>query len=423
MTENSCNEYQQLSRRKLLGQGALLASSLAIPLIAPRISFAQGTSIRDAVIVIHLQGGADALSFCCPHGDPIYYQLRPTIAIPKPGQGNNSAIDLDGYFGFPKAFLPLMEAFNDGNLGVIHAVGRENSSRSHFEEQHFLQAVADSESAGGWISRHLASTLSSKDNPPFRGLFFGESTPVSMRKGQQIVSVTDPSAYTMSGGFSDDEEIANTIVRMYSRVKDESRAIVRDAKRASDVINPLNLTDYQSSSHLPYPESSLGNSLRYAAGILKGDIGVEVIQYDWYGWDTHANQGSVGGILESMMNELARSMAAFYADMEASGNTRWTLVVMSEFGRQVEENGSRGTEHGTAGCMLTMGPNVIGGIQTDWPGLERENLRDGVDLRPTIDYRDVLADLVLCRMKNDQTRFVLPSRNVPVTPSGFFKAA
>jgi uncharacterized protein (DUF1501 family) len=421
---NACPEYRTISRRQFVSGASLLAAAAALPGIAPRISFAQGTSVKDTVILIQLRGGADPLTFCPPHGDPIYYQVRPTLAIPQPNSGfSDAAIDLDGYFGFARSFEPLMNAFNDGNLGVINAVGRANWTRSHFDAQNWMQTDMTNLNEGGWLSRHLASSEQIDLSAPFRGVAFSDATPLVLSRGGQVSSMGSATNFSFDASFPDDLEVANTIRRLYSRVRDESRDIVRDSSRAIDTLHGLDVATYASASNLTYPNSYIGNSLKATAAMIKGEIGVEVLCVDTYGWDTHGNQGSRSGALANMMTDLANSLAAFYADMESTGKTNWTIVVMSEFGRQVEENGSRGTDHGTAGTMLTMGPNVVGGIHADWPGLEVENRYEGVDLAPTKDYRDVLGDLVQCRLQNANTDYIFPSKAISHQPLGYFEAA
>ncbi len=401
-----------------------MAAAAVLPGIAPRMAFAQGTSVKDTVILIQLRGGADPLTFCPPHGDPIYYQVRPTLAIPQPGSGHgDAAIDLNGYFGFARAFAPLMTAYNDGNLGVVNAVGRANWTRSHFDAQNWMQTDMPNLNQGGWLSRHLASSDPLKITAPFRGVAFSDATPLVLSRAGQVASMASTSNYTFDASFSDDAAVADVIRRMYSRVRDESRDIVRDSSRAIKTIEEINVGSYNSAASTPYPNSYIGNSLKSTAAMLKADIGVEVLCVDTYGWDTHGHQGSRSGMLSNMMADLANSLAAFYADMESTGFKNWTIVVMSEFGRQIEENGSMGTDHGTGGTMLTMGPNVVGGIHCDWPGLEPENRYEGVDLAPTKDYRDVLGDLVYCRLQNANTDYVFPSKNISQQPLGYFKTA
>jgi len=421
---NACPEYRSLSRRQFVSGASMMAAATLLPGIAPRIAFAQSTSVKDTVILIQLRGGADPLTFCPPHGDPIYYQARPTLAIPQPNSGHlDAAIDLDGYFGFAKSFEPLMTAFQDGNLGVINAVGRANWTRSHFDAQNWMQTDTLALNQGGWLSRHLASSEQVDLNAPFRGLTFTSATPLVLSRVGQVTAVNNVDNFHMNANFPDDQLVQDTLRRIYSRVRDETRDIVRDSSRAINSIASLNVSGYSSSAGTPYPDSYIGKSLKSTAAMIKAEVGVEVLCIDKHGWDTHGNQGSRSGVLANMMTDLANSLAAFYADMEAAGKTNWTIVVMSEFGRQIEENGSLGTDHGTGGTMLTIGPNVIGGVHVDWPGLEMENRYDGVDLAPTKDYRDVLGDLVQCRLQNGNTDYVFPSRIIPNEPLGYFEAA
>jgi uncharacterized protein (DUF1501 family) len=419
----SCQEYQQISRRQFVGQAALAGAAVSVPFWMPKIAFAQSTSIKDVLVMVYLRGGADQLTFCVPHGDPTYYQVRDTLAIPQPGSGANAAIDLNGFFGFPQSFSALMEPYNSGHLGVIQAVGRQNWTRSHFDAQNWMHMDSSVVGSSGWLARFLQNSSPLRTDAPFRAISFGDALPLLLHKAPQAVAARRLDEYALDTGFTDESEINKTIQQMYARVRDEQRDIVRDAGRAANIIKSLNLGSYQSSSGVDYGHSYIGESLRSSAAIIKGNIGVEVLLVDSHGWDTHANQGSVSGSLNSMMTNLAQGLSAFYRDMMASGKTNWTLVVMSEFGRQVEENGSLGTDHGTAGCMLTMGTNVIGGIHCDWPGLEVENRFEGVDMRPTQDDRQVLRDLLAKRLAAPNIDAILPTSVGMSTAHSYFRAA
>ncbi len=161
--------------------------------------------------------------------------------------------------------------------------------------------------------------------------------------------------------------------------------------------------------------------MKYTAALLKAEVGLELAHIDMYGWDTHASQGSTNGEMNENMLLLANALRAFYEDM-ATTNVKYTVIVMSEFGRQVKENGSLGTDHGSGGCFLTMGPGVNGGqVMGSWPGLQQVNLFEGVDLKPTTDYRAVMGELLVKRLQNPNVQVVLPGAPAPST--NFFKAA
>ena len=167
-----------------------------------------------------------------------------------------------------------------------------------------------------------------------------------------------------------------------------------------------------------YPESELGKKLEQVARLIKADIGLEVVEVDYGGWDTHQNQGGTneqGGNYGKLVGGLAEALAAFAADLEKHMDD--TLVVtLSDFGRTAGENGTGGTDHGWANCMFAMGgpilaasPNGPRHVIGNWPGLEKEQLHEKRDLLHTTDFRDVLGELVSTHLGNPNIKTILPS--------------
>ncbi len=150
--------------------------------------------------------------------------------------------------------------------------------------------------------------------------------------------------------------------------------------------------------------------MRSVAALITQDVGIEAAQVDLGGWDTHSGQDPNAGSMFKTMQDFSNSLAAFYADIIAThGNV--TLVAFSEFGRNVRENGSNGTDHGRASALFAMGKGIAGGrvITKNWQPLARENLEAGQDLKVTIDYRDVLSEIVQNRLGNPNLSFVFPT--------------
>ncbi|MDI9641396.1 DUF1501 domain-containing protein [Kamptonema cortianum] len=421
---NACDEYKQLSRRTVLTGSAMTAAAMILPAWMPKMAFAQSGSGRDVLISIFLRGGADSLTLCCPHGDPIYYSERPTIAVPQPGSGSaGKAIDLNGYFGIPGSMGALMEAYNNGHLAIVQAVGRDNWSRSHFDAQARMETESLRNGQGGWLARHLATVAPSKADAGVRGFAFTGMMPQILSQAPQTVSTPDPDGFSFDGRLGISAEIYASLRRQYSRVRDDTRAAFRDGLRAAESLASVDFGGYQPSPGAVYSNTEFGQSLKATAAMIRADVGLEVAHIDVHGWDTHANQGSLGGALESLMVDLASNMMAIYRDLGGAGFTRYTVLVQSEFGRQVFENGCYGTDHGTGGIMYALGPNVNGGrVVADWPGLQVENRFEGVDLRPTIDSRLVIAELLQKRLKNANIGQVLPGY-FPGATKNIFKAA
>jgi uncharacterized protein (DUF1501 family) len=177
------------------------------------------------------------------------------------------------------------------------------------------------------------------------------------------------------------------------------------------LLKSVNITGYVPANGVVYPTSSFGRALRSVAALIKADVGIEAAQVDIGGWDTHSAQDPVGGLLYNVMRDFANSLAAFYADVIAPATTGVTLISMSEFGRNVRENGSLGTDHGRGTAMFAMGKGIAGGrvLTNGWPGLATAQLENGNDLKVTLDYRDVLAEIVTNRLGNTNLGFIFPS--------------
>ncbi len=410
---NACNEYNQISRRTFVGGAtfATMAASMGLSWL-PKVAFAkQQGPARDVIISVFLRGGADALNMVVPYNESRYYALRPTQAVPQPGSGKTgSAVDLDGQFGLHPGLTPLLQAFQDKHFSVVHAVGAPSWTRSHFEAQKWMElSVPDHASGGGWLGRHLASIAPMSDSAVIRGISLTDGLPRTLLGAPNTLPLRDMASAGFDGNFgTESSQILPWLRRQYDLAGDSTRTIFRQIQLTYATLGKVNFTAYNSRGAHDYGTSQLALALKSSACLIKSQVGVEAIHIDVDGWDTHANQGTTGGGFDQNVSELGASLGAFYEDMMASGNTNFVLVVMSEFGRDVNENESKGTDHGTGGCMLVLGGHIVGGkVIAKWPGLE--NLLDGHDLQPTTDYRDVLAEIVQKRLGNPNIGTVFPA--------------
>ncbi len=163
---------------------------------------------------------------------------------------------------------------------------------------------------------------------------------------------------------------------------------------------------------IPYPQTDFGYGLRQVSMLVKAQAGLEAAAIDLGGWDTHFAQGAASGQMARLLTDLAQGLAAFHADLRDHMH-RMTVVVMSEFGRRVQENASLGTDHGHGSLMMLMGGNVVGGkVHGRWPGLEDEQLFGPGDLAVTVDYRDVLGEICLRRLNNPALQVIFPGHEI-----------
>jgi uncharacterized protein (DUF1501 family) len=403
----ACDEYRRLSRREFFSRSTATAVALSVPAWLPRVTYAQSASSSDVLISIFMRGGADGLSLVAPWGDPSYFGLRPTIAIPA-----NAATALDGYFGFPPAMAPLLPAYQSRNLLIVHATGSTDPSRSHFDAQFFMEVgkPGDLNIVTGWLGRHLASRPPAKPDAALRGLGFNFGLSQTLVGGPDTLPIPDPSNFGLSGTSSTRTARLNWLGTAYLAERDPLRTAALNTQRTITTLSTLNIGGYTPAGGAVYPGGSFSNALRSTAALIRADMGVEAVQIDIGGWDTHTFQGPINGGMAANMQQFAQSLAAFHLDMVGANRiNNITLIVQSEFGRVARENSSQGTDHGHGNVMFVLGGAVNGGrVMTLWPGLAQAQLYQGQDLNVTIDYRDILAEAVLRRLGNTNLDLVFP---------------
>ncbi|MFZ4507867.1 MAG: DUF1501 domain-containing protein [Fimbriimonas sp.] len=409
---HSCREYTELSRRRFLVGSVAAATAVASPAWLPRVAMAQGFSSRDVLIHIYLRGGVDALTLAVPYAEPLYYALRPTVDIPQPDSSSTrKAIDLDGFFGLPPSLAALVEPYRARQLAIVHAVGAPNWSRSHFDAQRLMEAGLSSQTpVSGWLGRHLRTTSPAKFGSQLRGVSLTRGLRRTLVGGPQSLAIRVLADFGDSGGWENQAELSSYIQDSYSLMSEPLRSIAGDTQKTIELLKRIDFVSYRPAGGAVYPAHDFAVALRSTAALIKADLGVEAIHLDLDGFDTHSNQGSKDGYLDKLLTVLGDSLGAFWKDMSGSNRKDWTSVVVSEFGRTARENGSRGTDHGTAGAMILMGPNVKGRrVYTDWPGLRDDQLFQQADLAPTIDFRDILAEVCARRLGNTNLAAAFPN--------------
>lgn len=424
-TKTGCDEYRQLSRRQVIGgaTAATVASALGLSWL-PQVSFAQSGGTRDVLISIFLRGGVDGLSVCVPFGAPEYLALRPNTAVPEPdSNATRKGIALNSFYGLHPALAPLMPAYTAGHLLIAHAVGVANWSRSHFDAQRWMEVgrANDATTMTGWLGRHLATSTPSSTKP-LRGLSLTHGMARTLAGGPKTLSINDPDRFGFTGNFPNNSELSLWVGRQYNRFNDATTAAVQNTRATVSLLDAINFDNYQGAGGATYENNDFGYAMKSTAAMIVAQAGVEAVHIDLNGFDTHADQGTIGGDLDWLLTRLGNNLGAFYTDMASRSNLRFTVVVLSEFGRTARENGARGTDHGSANCMFVLGGGVIGGrVMCQWPGLAREQLKDFVDLKVTLDYRHLLAEIVQERLGNTNLAAVFPGftpsfRNI-VVPS------
>lgn len=381
------------------------AGLVGVPLLAPRFAFAADGAAggaTDTLVVVFQRGGMDGLQAVVPHGDTDYYRLRPAIAIPRPGSANG-AIDLDGFHGLHPAASALKPLYDAGRLAVVHAAGLKTASRSHFDCQDMYErGTTDTLSVfDGWLNRYLQSNAGG--DATFEALGVGRAVQGSLRGGAPVIGLSSIANFRLSTGSGRDAALTDTLALLY----DAPSLLSRTARSALDALGEMaaaNPAQYAPANGATYPNTAFGNQMKEVAQMIKAGVGLRVAAVDIGGWDHHEN---INNNIAPLLDELADTLAAFDTDLGTT-MSGVTVVTMTEFGRRAYQNGSNGTDHGSATAMFVLGGGVVGKrVVSAWPGLRDAALFNG-DLDVTTDYRDVLAELVTRRLGGADLERVFP---------------
>ena len=375
---------------------------------------ADAPSARKKVLVAVFQRGAvDGLNVVVPFGEKNYYTLRPTIAIPAPKAGEESAIDLDGFFGLHPALAPLKPIYDANQLAIVHAAGSPDPTRSHFDAQDYMESGTPGRKAtrDGWLNRALPPSADVRKSP-MRAVSLGPSLSRALRGHNEAVAINNLNEFKVS-----DADGASTFESMYASTLDKMlRGTGRETFDAVKLMQSIQAQTYTPADGAKYPGGRLGQSLIQIARLIKADVGLEVAFADAGGWDTHVNEvGQTPGVgqLANLLGNFGQALAAFYQDL-GDRMKDVAVVTMSEFGRTARENGNRGTDHGHANVMFAFGGGIQGGkVYGEWPGLAPEQLYENRDLALTTDFRDVLGELVAKHLGNRQLTGVFPEYTQP----------
>lgn len=416
----SCDGYRAsragggLTRRSVLvGVGLGAAAWLTERSALAQMSMTTSKDRTGNVLVsIFLRGGMDGLNVVTPYAEDAYYRMRPTLALAKPTEGKAATkdrlLDLDGFFGLHPILAPLLPLFHEGSLAIVHAVGSGDQTRSHFEAMNAMERGTDRVSgsgSSGWLARHLNASEPDKVSP-MRALALGNTMPDSLRGATGAISLGSLDEFRLAA--HEEAKVRAALGELYSEGRDAMAEAGRDTLSVLETLNRLDPKAYKASNGAVYPPSELGQGLKQVAFLVRSGVGLEVACLDRGGWDTHVVQGGSTGLLASNLDDVAKSLAAFSADLGGEMK-RVTVTVQTEFGRRAYENGGLGTDHGRASAMFVMGGGVRGGkVRGHWPGLEQAQLEGPGDLRVTTDYRDVLAEVLSKRLPRTDLGKVFP---------------
>ncbi len=373
-----------LSRRSLLAQAGVL------PLSAH--AFAASAATPGRLIVVFLRGAVDGLNVVVPYSDHDYAIARPTIAIAPPG-AVGGALDLDGTFGLHPSLASLMPLWTERKLAFVHAMGSPDPSRSHFDAQDNMETgTPGAKTTGdGWMNR-LIGVLPAPHKVT-DAIAFGPTMP-RILSGKQPAG-TVPNGRGAGAQTPLDRPLINAAFdRLYTGDDALSHAYRDGLAAHKQVVAELQGEMMQADNGAPSSAGFPSDAGRMAT-LMRQDPSLKLGFFALGGWDTHVNQGGADGQLAQRLKPLGDGLVALARDLGPVFDET-VIVVMSEFGRTVHENGNRGTDHGHGNVMWVLGGRVAGGrVYGAWPGLALEQLYEGRDLAVTTDFRTALSAVLM----------------------------
>ena len=345
------------------------------------------TKREKSLIVIQLSGGNDYLNTVIPYSEGKYYDYRSTVNIPQ-----NKVIPIDDHYGFNPSMGPVKSLWDEGKVAIINGIGYQNPNRSHFRSMDIWHTCEPAKvGTEGWLGRAIRD-LDPKAENVLTGVNFGRGLPRAMAlTGVPVASVAVLETYGVLTGISGEQERTQALdlfSRMYSpivgtgHVMDYLGSTGLDALKGADILKTVP-AQYQ--SRIEYSDSIIGRNLQGIAKVLTANLGTRIFYTEQPGYDTHANQGPLHGIL---LDHLSHAINDFYEDLNEHDTADNVLIYLfTEFGRRVRDNGS-GTDHGAGGLALAIGDPVTGGIYSEFPSMRPEDLEEG-DLKYNIDFRGV----------------------------------
>jgi uncharacterized protein (DUF1501 family) len=361
--------------QKLTRRAALLGLTGAVTLGRASLALAAAATDRRFVVVI-LRGALDGMSAVVPYGDRDLAGLRGKLLPPQPGQ-DGGLLDLGGFYGLHPALTHLHEIYGDNEFLPVHAVAGSYRSRSHFEAQDYMESGADHRLTSGWLNRVAALIPSPGGSEP--ALSVGTSLPLLLRGPAKVGSWLPQS-------FQEPQpDLYTRIAALHGHDPVTGPAIAEGLKERGFTTAVL------SGMEAP-PNKFAFSALAGTAGkLLAADNGPRLAALEIGGWDTHTAQTNR---LTYPLRQLDDGLAALKAGLGDAWR-KTAVLVMTEFGRTVRENGTGGTDHGTGTVAFVVGGAVAGGrVQANWPGLGADRLFENRDLQPTADLRAVAKGLL-----------------------------
>ncbi|MGF1589770.1 MAG: DUF1501 domain-containing protein [Pleurocapsa sp.] len=378
-----------MKRRKFFTAASLATAGMLLPVgcnswVAQRVNSA---SDRQRLVVVFLRGAIDGLNVVVPHQEAEYYESRPTIAVPYPRE-KDGAIDLDGFFGLHPQLQDLLPLWDKKHLAFVHASGSPVPERSHFQAQDYIEngTPGVKNTQDGWLNRLLAELPPDR---PTQALNVGVITPYIL-KGKMAIASLKPGMNSAAPIPTDRPRVNQAFSSLYSGTDALSKAY-QDGKKAREIV----LADLNQEMILASRGAKSVNTFiddaAEVARLMVGNAKTQLAFMDIGGWDTHVEQNPV---FDRLLPSLGQGLATLVQGLEAIFSDT-VIVVISEFGRTVKENGNKGTDHGYGNVIWLLGGGVRGGkVYGDWSGLDQSVLYESRDLPVTTDFRAIISPIL-----------------------------
>ncbi len=344
------------------------------------------------LVVVQLSGGNDYLNCIVPYNDPLYIDNRPNIRITE-----DRAIPMDENYGFNPGMGPIRDLWNDGKVAVVHGVGYPSPNRSHFRSMDIWHTAEPTKVGDqGWLGQALREMDPSGENV-VGGVNFGAGLPRALvSPGVPVASVTDLESYGLLNdidGADQRAEALEVFANMYTQaigsgpVMDFLSKTGLDALRGADI---LQTAPHKYESNVEYGANSYAKSMKGVAQVLLADVGTRICYTQHGSFDTHTNEYA---LQEHLWRDVSGGIYDLYTDLkEHNASDDVLMLVFSEFGRRVKDNGN-GTDHGSGGVSMLIGDSVKGGHYNDYPSMEADKLVEG-DLAFNFDFRGLYTEIL-----------------------------
>jgi len=399
---------KNLSRRDFVKISSILSASLFVPKFIKTAKAEQFidkySSNGNILVVIQLSGGNDGLNTVIPYYNDIYYKSRPGIAIEK-----SKVLKLNDYLALNPNMNDIKKLYDEGYLKIINNVGYPNPDRSHFRSMDIWQSASDSNEYinTGWIGRYLDSGCAGCEFPHKAVEVDGTLSLAMKGEHQSGLAMQDAKRFIFSAKDGLIEKISNTNknIKTGNESKDYLYKVLNDTYSSVDSISKY----YSKAvSKGTYPDNEFSKNLKSIASLINSGLNTSIYYISLSGFDTHTNQLNTQN---NLLKTYSGGVKAFTDDLKSSGKLgNVTILTFSEFGRRVAENGSKGTDHGTANNVF-----IISGKLSE-PGVDKSNpdlqkLDEG-DLIYKTDFRSIYATLLEERLNADSKSIL--GKNFPL---------